>query len=481
MSAPVLRQFIGTEWREGTGEELLSLNPARPAEVVASGRLNPAEDVDTAVTAAHRAAAEWSRTSYHDRGRVLRAAAALLASRADSYGSELSREEGKLLVEGVGEVRRAAQVLEFYANEADRTAGEIYNSPRVGESIMVVRHPVGVVAAITPFNFPIAIPAWKIGGGLLYGNAVVWKPAPLVPLLAQRLAEVLYEAGLPVGVLQTLLGGGEVGRAVVEHPLVGAVSFTGSTGVGRALIAACGRLAKPIQAEMGGKNAAVVFADANLDAAVDDVLAGAFRGTGQRCTATSRLILEKAIADEFLDRLGVRARAMRVGDPLDPSIDMGPVVSASAKENIVAACADTSTGARFVAGSRSAEQRDDGYFVSPTVVELDDAEHDLWRNELFGPVLAVRRAESVDHAFHLANDSEFGLSCAIFTDNLTTTGRALTELHVGVLHVNSETGGADPHVPFGGIKASGFGPREQGRAARELFTQERTVYLRGGG
>jgi acyl-CoA reductase-like NAD-dependent aldehyde dehydrogenase len=477
-SVAVLRQLIGGQWREGRGDELLSTNPAHPSETVAGGANATNQDALDAVAAAAGAAEGWRRTPHHDRGRILRRAASIIDANAERWATELTREEGKTLAEGVGEVRRAAQILDFYASEADREVGEIYSSPRAGESILVTRHPVGVVGVVTPFNFPIAIPAWKIAPALSYGNTVVWKPASVVPLLAQRLAEALAEAGLPDGVLNLVVGPSQVGQTIVDSAAVRSVTFTGSTAVGRSLIAACGVAAKPIQAEMGGKNAAVVLADADLDAALDDVVAGAFRAAGQRCTATSRLVLHAAIADDFLAALSKRVEDMTLGNPLDSGTDVGPVVTGAARDSIAAAVAAAGQGASRITSGELVPDLDGGYYVRPAVLELAGTSDRLWTEEIFGPILSVVRANSVDDAFRLANDSPFGLSCSLFTNDAGVTLRAMEELNVGVLHVNSESGGADPHVPFGGTKSSAFGPKEQGRAAREFFTSPRTVYLK---
>ena len=401
---------------------------------------------------------------------------------ADDWGLELAVEEGKTRAEGVGEVRRAAQILRYYGNEGDRQAGEIFSSPRAGEQILVTRKPIGVVAAITPFNFPIAIPAWKIAPALVYGNTVVWKPASTVPLLAVRLADALTAAGLPPGVLNLVMGDSAIGDALVNHDGVDAITFTGSTGVGRRIAAAAAARGVPVQAEMGGKNAAVVLDDADFDLALEQVMLGAFRSTGQKCTATSRLIVTEKIADRFLAALAGRADTLAVGDPTDDATQMGPVVSGSARKSIRAGIdsAIAQGGAVLAGGTPYGDgPLAEGYFVAPTVVELSKPA-DIWSEELFGPVLAVRRAADADEAFALANDSEFGLSAAVFTQDLTRVLQAVEHVDVGVLHVNSESAGADPHVPFGGAKKSGLGPKEQGTAAREFFTHTTTVYLRGG-
>lgn len=482
MTTPV-RHLVDGRWLDGDGAPLQSVNPTRPREVVAEGGAALPADVDAAVAAAAGAAPSWAATPIHQRGALLSAAAGAVERNAEQWGLELATEEGKTRAEGVGEVRRAAQILRYYANEGDRSSGELYASPRAGEQILVTRRPLGVVAVITPFNFPIAIPAWKIAPALVYGNTVVWKPASTVPLLAIRLAEAFTEAGLPPGVLNLLIGDSDVGEAIVGHAGIAGISFTGSTAVGRRIAASAAARGVPAQAEMGGKNAAVVLDDADLDLAVEQVMLGAFRSTGQKCTATSRLIVTPGIADAFLDALRTRARALQVGDPVDDTTQMGPVISAAARQSVTGGVdAAVAQGATVLTGGRPYLEGPlaEGYFVAPTIVALDGAPADVWTDELFGPVLAVRRAADAEEAFALANDSEFGLSAAVFTQDLTRALQAVDHIDVGVLHVNSESAGADPHVPFGGAKKSGLGPKEQGAAAREFFTHTTTVYLRGG-
>ncbi|TGD89766.1 aldehyde dehydrogenase family protein [Mycolicibacterium sp. CH28] len=477
-----LRHLIAGQWLSGSGDAISSVNPTSPKVVVAQGASATAADVDNAVGAASEALQSWAATPTHQRGAVLLAAAEIVDRNAEDWGLELSIEEGKTKAEGIGEVRRAAQILRYYGNEGDRQAGEIYSSPRAGEQILITRKPVGIIGVITPFNFPIAIPAWKIAPALIYGNTVVWKPASTVPLLAIRLAHALTTAGLPAGVLNLLIGNAAVGDALVNHRDIDAISFTGSTGVGRRIAATAATRGVPVQAEMGGKNAAVVLDDADFDLALEQVMLGAFRSTGQKCTATSRLILTEGIADRFLAALAQRADALAVGNPTDEATQMGPVITGAAQRGIYGGIGTAITqGAEVLAGGRPYTKGPlaEGFFVAPTVVELA-APADVWVEELFGPVVAVRRAADADEAFALANDSEFGLSAAVFTQDLTRALQAVEHIDVGILHINSESAGADPHVPFGGAKKSGLGPKEQGSAAREFYTHTTTVYLRGG-
>ncbi len=482
MTAAELCQLIGGRWGPGTGETLRSFSPTHPDTVVAEGNSATLTDVDNAVDAAAQALPHWSAMPIHQRGATLAAAAAIVESNAEDWGLELTCEEGKTRAEGVAEVRRAAQILRYHGAEGDRPAGEIFASPRAGEQILLTRKPVGVVGVITPFNFPIAIPAWKIAPALVHGNTVVWKSASTVPLLALRLAEALTRAGLPPGVLNVVIGDATIGDAMTNHAGIDAITFTGSTSVGRRIAAAAAARGVPVQAEMGGKNAAVVLDDADFELALEQVMLGAFRSTGQKCTATSRLVLTEGIADRFLDALVTRADNLAVGDPADERTQMGPVISAAAQREI-ATSIDTAReqGASVLSGRGSYPDGPvaQGHFVAPTVIELTGPA-DIWGREVFGPVLAVRRAGDAEEAFTLANDSEFGLSAAVFTQDLTRALQAVGQVDVGVLHINSESAGADPHVPFGGTRKSGLGPKEQGGAARDFFTRTTTVYLSGG-
>ncbi|MBL3750906.1 aldehyde dehydrogenase family protein [Mycobacteroides abscessus] len=478
-----IQSFMGGRWISGGGQAVISVCPAFPDRVIAEGLAAGPAEFDEAAAAARAAQPGWAAMPLHERGAILSHAAAVVDRNADAWGLELAAEEGKTKAEGIAEVRRAAQILRYYGNEGDRQTGEIFSSPRRGEHILVTRKPLGVVGVITPFNFPIAIPAWKIAPALVYGNAVLWKPASTVPLLAMRLAQAFEAAGVPAGVLNLVVGDTGVGDAMVNDSRVDAVTFTGSTGVGRRIAAAGAARGIPVQAEMGGKNAAVVLDDADVDLAVEQVLLGAFRSTGQKCTATSRLILTEGIADAFLSLLKDRADALVVGDPTAEDTQMGPVVSESAFGTITAGIGSAvAQGAVTLAGGHGYGDGPlaAGYFIAPTIMELGMGTVDLWTEELFGPVLAVRRAADTEEAFRLTNDSEYGLSAAIFTRDLTRALSAVDHLDVGILHVNSESAGADPHVPFGGAKKSGLGPKEQGRAAREFFTHTTTVYLRGG-
>ncbi|MFS0713745.1 aldehyde dehydrogenase family protein [Microbacterium sp. 2P01SA-2] len=477
-----LRHLIDGRWVTGSGDELVDVNPSRPSDIVASGPGASDDDVARAFVAARAAAEGWRRTPARSRAAVLLRAADIVAAHSEEWGTELAREEGKTRAEGIAEVAHGANILRFHAHDVERASGEVYESPTPGERILVVRRPVGVIGAITPFNFPFSIPAWKLAPALAWGNTIVWKPATFVPVLAMRFAEALMEAGLPDGVLNLVNGTAAVGEAIVAHPDVDAVTFTGSTRVGRQIASRLAGRGIPFQGELGGKNASLVLEDADLDLAVEQVAIGAFRAAGQKCTATSRVIVHEAVADRFLAALAERTRAAVVGDALGDGVEVGPVVDAGARDRINGALDRASRYATPVVAP--GPYRDgplaEGFFIPPSVFELPAAEPgELWHDELFGPVVGVRRTRSAAEGFALVNDSEYGLSTAVFTTDLGRALAAIDDIRVGVVHINSASAGADLHVPFGGTRGSALGPKEQGSVARDFFTETATVYLRG--
>ena len=438
MSITDLRHFIDGAWVEGTGEALVDVNPSRPSDIVASGAGASSADVDRAYVAARAALDGWRRTPARARAAVLLRAADVIEAHRDAWGRELAREEGKTLVEAIGEVGHSANILRYHAQEVERASGEVFESPTPGERILVIRRPIGVVGAITPFNFPISIPAWKLAPALVWGNTIVWKPATFVPVLAMRFAEALEEAGLPRGVLNLVNGTAEVGEAIVVHPDVDAVTFTGSTRVGRIIASELAARGVPFQGELGGKNASFVLEDADLDVAVEQIALGAFRAAGQKCTATSRVVVQDAVADEFLRRLEERTRAIVVGDAQDEGVELGPVVDARAQERVAAAVERAHGYARpvFARDPYSSGPLAEGYFIPPTVFELpSDAPGELWTEELFGPVIGVRRAATPAEGVALVNDSEYGLSAAVFTTDLAHALAAMEDVRVGRAHV----------------------------------------------
>jgi aldehyde dehydrogenase (NAD+) len=480
-AAVQLSSYLGGEWVDGDGPEQTDLNPARPAEVVATYGLAGEAELERAVAAAEGAFDSWRLTPMHERAAVLAGAASLLEAGAEALAAELCREGGKTMPESRGEVGRAVQVLRFNAGFADREQGEVYGSARPGERILAVRVPLGPVAVITPWNVPIAIPAWKIAPALVFGNTVVWKPARLVPLLAFRFMQALEQAGLPPGVCNLVLGDPETAERLLTDGRIRACSFTGSTEVGRQLIALGAGSGTKVQAEMGGKNAAIVCDDADLEWAADQIVSAAMLSAGQRCTATGRALVARAKHDEFVDLVRDRVAGLRVGDPAEQATDIGPLASAGQRARVLGYFQVAGRhGAELLAGGGAIAEESGGYYVQPTVAVGVTPQHPVFNEEVFGPLLAVTPFDSDVEALALANQGRYGLSGAIFSGDLERALAAVDRFDVGVLHVNSETCGADPHVPFGGTKDSGTSQREMGAAARDFYTELKTVYLRGG-
>jgi len=477
MTTPTLASVVGGRRRDGD-EIAADINPAAPAEQVATVSLAGPEVAADAVEAAAGAFVSWRETPPPERGDVLRRAADLVEERANAIGRDLAREEGKTLPEAIGETRRAAAILRYYAGQTLEPDGETYPSHSTVTFLYARREPVGVVTAITPWNFPIAIPAWKVAPALAFGNTVVWKPAEIVPLTSTHLATALVEAGLPDGVLNLVLGRGAViGDTVVTHERVDAVTFTGSNAVGLAIQRKATESGKKVQLELGGKNPAVVLADADLELAAEQVARGAFLSAGQKCTATSRVIVQRPVLDEFGERLAELARSWPVGDPLDEATKIGPLSSQTQLETVSGYLELAQReSARVLAGG---ERRDNGggYFVAPTVLADLPASSRVVREEIFGPVAALLPADSYEAAVTLANDTPFGLTAALFTNDLDKALRFARDARAGVVKVNQESAGLEFQAPFGGMRASSSGSREQGKVARDFFTQWKTVYL----
>jgi aldehyde dehydrogenase (NAD+) len=465
--------------RRVTQAVIESRNPARPGEVVGTVAAASRSDVRDAFAAARAAADGWRRTPGPRRGEILFRAAELLAERAEPIAVELSREEGKTLPEARAEVTRGVAVLRFHAGEASRQGGAVHPSMRADTFLYSVREPLGVVSVITPWNFPVAIPLWKIAPALAHGNTVVFKPSEVTPLGGVRAVEVLLDAGLPPGVLNLVCGDpGEIGDAMTGDPEIDGISFTGSLRVGDLIRRRAAERRTKLQLELGGKNPVIVLDDADLDQAVEHTIRGAMHSTGQKCTATSRAIVTPAIAGAYVDRLLERVGQMRVGDPLDPEVALGPVVSAAQYDRVceyfdVAA----SEGHELALGGPTEHADGDGWFVSPTIYLDVPPGSRIGREEIFGPVLGVMRADDLEAAVEIANSVEYGLSASVFTRDLERAFRFIRDVRAGLVHVNSETTGAEPQVPFGGMKASSAHYREQGEAAVEFFTDVKTVYV----
>lgn len=470
----VQKNFIGGQWvaAEDAAE---NRNPADPADLVGLYARGAAGDVDRAVAAAQAAQPGWAAASPQLRADVLRQTGDLLLARAEEMGRLLAREEGKTLAEAKGEAVRAAHLFHFYAGEALRNPGEKLASLRDGVEVEVVREPLGVVGLITPWNFPIAIPAWKAAPALAAGNAVVMKPADLTPGCAHLLAQLLEAAGCPPGVFNLVMGrGSEIGTALVNHPGVAAISFTGSERVGRGIALDCARVMKKVQLEMGGKNPMIVTDRADLDLAVAACLNGAFFSTGQRCTASSRLIVGAGIHDAFVEKLTAAMQALRIGDPLEATTQIGPVVSESQLAgNLDYVRLAQEEGCEVIGGTRLDRP---GTFQSPALFLGATNAMRVSREEIFGPCAAVIRVADFDEAVAVANDTQFGLSSGICTGSLKEATEFRRRSKAGMVMVNLPTAGVDYHVPFGGRGASSLGGREQGRMAMDFYTSVKTAY-----
>lgn len=479
----MFKNFMAGEFVTATAASP-NINPSNTNDVIGEFASGTAADALAAIAAARGAFPAWSQSNPQLRHDVLKAASDEVLARKDELGRILSREEGKTLAEGVGEAMRAGQILAFFAGEALRLNGEVVASIRPGVGIEVTREPVGVVGMITPWNFPIAIPAWKIAPALAYGNTVVIKPADLVPHSAWMLVDILSRAGLPKGVLNLVMGKGSVvGQAIIDSPDVAALSFTGSVQTGRRIAAQCVAATpmKKVQLEMGGKNPMVVLDDADLKVAVECAVNGAFFSTGQRCTASSRLIVTDGIHDRFVEALTERLKGLVVDDALKAGTHIGPVVDQGqleTDEKYIAIGRDE--GATLAWGGERLNRETPGFYLQPALfTEVSNAMR-IAREEIFGPVAAVIRAKDYDEALAIANDTEFGLSSGICTTSLKHAAHFKRNAEAGMVMVNLPTAGVDYHVPFGGRKGSSYGPREQGAYAREFYTTVKTAYTAAG-
>ncbi len=470
--------FIAGTWVDGA-ESAPDINPSNTGDVV--GEYARADEglARQAIEAARAAFPGWSLATPQARADALDRIGAEILARKDELGNLLAREEGKTLPEATGEVARAGQIFKFFAGEALRVVGDKQMSVRPGMEIEVTREPVGVVGIIAPWNFPIAIPAWKIAPALAYGNCVVFKPADLVPGSAWALAEIISRSGIPAGVFNLVMGRGRaVGETLLNHRDVDAITFTGSTATGARVAAACVARHARFQLEMGGKNPLVVLNDADLDTAVHCAIQGAFFSTGQRCTASSRLIVESGIHDRFVAALLERTRALKVGDARSPGIDIGPVVDqAQLDQDLSYIEIARREGATLACGGDQVSAATPGFYLAPTLFVDTRNEMRINREEVFGPVASVIRVESFDEALATANDTEFGLTSGICTTSLRHAMHFKRHAQAGMVMVNAPTAGVDFHVPFGGRKASSFGPREQGSYAAEFYTTVKTAYI----
>lgn len=454
-------------------------NPSDLSDVVGDYALGDAALVNQAVEAARAAFPAWSNSNVQARADALDKVGSEILARRAELGALLAREEGKTLPEAIGEVGRAGNIFKFFAGECLRLAGDLLPSVRPGVSVEVTREAVGVVGLITPWNFPIAIPAWKIAPALAYGNCVVLKPADLVPGSAWALAEIISRAGFPNGVFNLVMGRGSViGEALVNHPQVDAVSFTGSVGVGRRIAAQCVARGAKVQLEMGGKNPQIVLDDADLASAVELSVQSAYYSTGQRCTASSRLIVTEGIYPRFVEAMVERMRRIKVGNALQDGIDIGPVVSeAQLRQDLDYVEIGRNEGARLLFGGERLSLATEGYYMAPALFDETSPDMRINREEIFGPVASILKVKDYDEALAQANATEFGLSAGIATTSLKHAAHFKRHAQAGMVMVNLPTAGVDYHVPFGGRKGSSYGPREQGRYAQEFYTTVKTAYV----
>ena len=476
------KNFIGGDWVESiSGRRYPVFNPARKTESVGEFQTSTAEDATVAVEAARAALPGWANTPAPGRASVLFRALEIMGRRADEIARTITTEEGKPIGDAIGEVKRAMNIIEYAAGEGRRMFGYTTPSELPNTVAYTIKRPLGVVGIITPWNFPIAIPAWKIAPALICGNALVFKPASSTPLSAVMLVEVFEEAGLPPGVLNLVTGpGAQVGNALVENTGVNGISFTGSTEIGTDLYAKSAQRLKKVQAEMGGKNAVILLADADMDKALGGIVQGAFGSTGQRCTATSRVIVEEEVYDQFMEGLIDRTSKLKIGDGIDPAMDVAPLSSQSQYDKVLEYIGvGTEEGAHLAYGGHGLTEGEysQGFYVEPTVFTDVSPDMRIAREEIFGPVLTVFKVRSLEDAIQISNSVEFGLSSSVYTKDLTRAFEYINTVETGMVHVNAPTLGGEVHLPFGGLKASGVGQREQGTEAFDFFTETITVYI----
>ncbi len=475
--------FIGGRWVPGdTGRTFEDRNPADRDDVVGMFPLSSAADVDAAVSAARDAFPAWAATPAPERGKIIWAAGRLMEARKDELAATATREMGKILLETRGDVQEGIDTAYYMGGEARRMFGVTTPSELPSKFAMSVRRPLGVAAIISPWNFPMAIPTWKIFPALLCGNAVVFKPASDAPATAYALVRILEEAGVPPGVVNLVFGSGsEAGTALVEHPEVDVVSFTGSTETGRRLGESCGRRLKRLSLELGGKNPQIVMADADLDLALEGAVWAAFGTTGQRCTATSRLIVHRPVLEEFTARLVQRAGALRLGDGLDPATDVGPLVSDAARERVAeyVRIGLEDDGAELLVGGSAPSEGvfDRGSFFEPTVFAGVTPTMRIAQEEIFGPVVSILAVDSFEEAIAVANGTRYGLSSSIYTRDVNAAFRAIERIDAGITYVNGPTIGAEVHLPFGGTRDTGNGHRESGTEVLNVFSEWKSVYV----
>ncbi len=475
-----VRNYIRGEWVSiRQGREIEVRNPADQDELVGKGYLASAREAEAALAAASEALPAWSRMPAPKRGEIVERAGDLLRAEQDDVARLLTREEGKTFAEAKGEIYRGYNVLNYTAGQSRRMGGVTIPSELPKNFAYTLRQPLGVVSLITPWNFPVCIPAWKIAPALVAGNTVIFKPSSTTPLTAAKLVEIFERAGLPPGVLNLLVGSSsEVGDLITRDRRVRGVSFTGSTENGTQIYTSCASRGVKAQCEMGGKNPVIVLEDANLDLAVDGIVSGAFGSTGQRCTATSRAVLEESIADEVIARMADRVSKWKIGNGLEADVQMGPVVSAQQLKTVEQYIeVGKQEGAKLVTGGKRPSGLPRGFFMEPTIFDRVKPDSRIAQEEIFGPVLSVIRARDYEEAIEFANSSQFGLTSSIYTNDAGHIFDYCERIETGMVHVNSPTVGGEAQIPFGGMKSSGVGEREQGPTALDFYTDVKVVYI----
>ena len=471
------QNFIAGEWLDGASAEA-NINPSDTSDVIGEYAQADVAQTEQAIEAAYQALPGWVNSPIQQRSDMLDKIGTEILARKEELGELVSREEGKTLPEGIGEAMRAGQVFKFFGAEALRLGGEVFDSVRPGVDVSVTRSPVGVVGLILPWNFPVAIPAWKVAPALAYGNCVVFKPAALVPATAHVMSEIIVNAGVPEGVFNLVMGSGsQVGATIVNHPKVNAISFTGSVPTGRGVAAAAVARTAKVQLEMGGKNPLVILDDADLATAVDCAVNGAYFSTGQRCTASSRLIVTDGIHDKFVAAMQDRLSGLVTDHALKAGTDIGPVVDErQLQQDIDYIQVGLDEDANLVCGGEQVSRDTEGYYLTPALFTETHNDMRINREEIFGPVASVIRVKDYEEALAIANDTDFGLSSGIVTTSLKYSTHFKRHIQSGVTNVNLPTAGVDYHVPFGGTKASSYGAREQGEYAKEFYTTVKTAY-----
>jgi len=475
------KNYINGKWAESSsGETFQSINPAN-GQILGELARSTAKDVDAAVMAARQAFGSWRTVPAPRRGEIIFRAGEMMVRRKQELGRLLTQEMGKVLPEGLGDVQEGIDLTFYMAGEGRRLFGDTVPSELPNKFAMSVREPVGVVAAITPWNFPFAIPTWKLMPALVAGNTVVFKPSSETSIIASTLVEILEEAGLPPGVLNLVLGPGTpVGDALIEHPGVDLISFTGSTEIGQAIVNRTAPALRRVSLEMGGKNAILVMEDANLDLALDGILWSAFGTSGQRCTAASRIIVHRAVKDRLTEMLVERARKLRIGNGLESNIDMGPVINRGQLDKVHRYTQiGLQEGARLLTGGDAYHEGecDKGYFYQPTIFDNVNPKMRIAQEEIFGPTTAVITVDSLEEAIQVNNDTKYGLVASIYSGDVNKAFKAMRDLSVGIVYINAGTIGAEIQLPFGGIRGTGNGHREAGQAALEIYTEWKSIYV----